>query len=229
MSKDSIMSLKLNDQGPRPVETAVIDVVIDPTVMVDDYAKAFVAEVERIRPRLQERVQLTEEEMIKYCRFLLSQRVKNVLGKQIEWRSLKECYIPVFIQYVMTTVGIVRLLGEGLILQPQMKDEKMTVDEALAISQKLAYFEKDLQMVKDAMPRSKDGDQDTMSCALIAGYVRAMKPVEHPVSTYAAAFLGFKIKEEMAFSMLYRVEYDDLNYIASALLRNKVVMGNDSV
>ena len=56
-----------------------------------------------------------------------------------------------------------------------------------------------------------------MTTALIADYVRATKELAHPVTTYLTAFLGLKLREENAFKVLYRVQYDDLSYLAQAL------------
>lgn len=75
----------------------------------------------------------------------------------------------------------------------------------------------DLQIVQDGMPRSSDGNVDVMSTALIAGYVRSLKRVEHVAATYVTAFLGMKLKEEVAMQTLYRVQYDDIEFIATAL------------
>jgi hypothetical protein len=102
-----------------------------------------------------------------------------------------------------------------------MQESKMSFEEALVISEKIGSFQDDLQIVKDAMPRSIEGDVDVMSTALIADYVRALKPVEHVASTYVTAFLGMRLKEEAAMGALYRVQYDDVAFIASALLTQK--------
>lgn len=102
----------------------------------------------------------------------------------------------------------------------------MTLEEALELSSRLSYYEDDVQIRIDAMPRSREGDQDTMSSALVAGYVRSIKPVDHPIATYIAAFLGFSLKREQAFSVLYRIQYDDLEFIRAALTNNRTVMGH---
>jgi hypothetical protein len=60
-----------------------------------------------------------------------------------------------------------------------------------------------------------------MTSALIAGYVRSIEPVGHVISTYVAAFMGLKLREEMSFKVLYRVQYDDLQFIASTLATQK--------
>jgi hypothetical protein len=96
------------------------------------------------------------------------------------------------------------------------EESEMTFEEAVEISNKIGAFEDDLQIVYDAMPRSEMGNEDVMSTALIAGYVRSLKVVEHVSSTYVAAFLDMKLKQEVAFQALYRIQYDDLNFIATA-------------
>lgn len=216
---------------PTSVPMQTVEVQIDPATMIDDYAKAFVSEVRRCDPRRFEQVQITEDEMVKYCRYILKQRIACIDDKCADWRAIKNLYIPVFIQYAISLIGVVQIYDRGLTLKPVMCDPKegeteMTLNEALELSGRIGYFEKSVQVRLDAMPRDKRGDRDTMSCALIAGYVRSLTPVEHPVATYIAAFMGFTIKKESAFQVMYRLQYDDLEFIRSAMMNSRVVMGN---
>lgn len=222
-------NLDLTGVKPTSVKLDTIYVKVQPEVMVDDYATAFVKECQRINPRRFEQAPISDEEMKKYCRYLLSQRIACIEDSCKDWRMLKNLYIPVFIQYAMSLVGVVDIKDKGLRLVPVMEeDESMTLEEALDLSDRIGLFEHDVQVRKDAMPRSKDGDLDTMSCALIAGYIRSISAVDHPVATYVAAFMGFELQKEQAFQVLYRVQYDDLEFIRAALTHNHVVMGNVS-
>lgn len=225
-------NLDLTGIRPTSVPLETIEVSIDPAVMVDDYAKAFRLELLRNEPRRFEQVNLTEEEIIKYCRYILRQRIACVTDTCKDWRIIKNLWIPIFIQYSISLVGLVIIPERGLKLMPVMDKtdevEELSLSEALEISGRIGLFSKTVQMRLDAMPRSKYGDQDTMSCALIAGYVRTLAPsgVEHPVATYIAAFMGFSIKREREFAVLYRVQYDDLEFIRAALTNNRTVMGS---
>ena len=107
----------------------------------------------------------------------------------------------------------------GLTFVPKWDESLVTItdDEAKVISERIAMFEDVLQIVKNAFPNDDIGDQDLMTTALIADYVRATKELAHPVTTYLTAFLGLKLREENAFKVLYRVQYDDLSYLAQAL------------
>lgn len=222
--------MDLSGTKPTSVPMETIHVDIDPDVMVADYARAFVREIRRLNPRRFEQAPISDEEMIKYCTYLLYQRVLSVVDECKHWRLLKNLWIPVFIQYAMRMVGRVEIKSQGLLLMPVMSSEvSMSLEEALELSSRIGLYDQDVQMVRDAMPRGKDGDLDTMSCSLIAGYVRSMKQVEHPVATYMAAFLGFKLQEEQAFEVLYRVQYDDLAFLQAALVADPVVMGRRSV
>lgn len=88
---------------------------------------------------------------------------------------------------------------------------------AAPISAKVRAFEDDLTVVRDAMPRGADGDRDVMNCALIDGYIRSIEPVAHPVATYVAAVLNSTLRKELDFKVLYRVQYDDLAFIETAI------------
>lgn len=198
-----------------PMETIEVKVEGD---LFDNYAKAFVNEAYRKNPLRAEQIKLTGEEVEAYARFLLTKRIECVHGECADFRKLKVLYIPAWIQYNLAMIGKVVIRDRGLTLMPVEDDPSdMTFKEALEISEKIGMLIDDLQIVQDAMPRTDVGDTDVMSTALIAGYMRSLNPVKHVASTYAAAFMGLKLKEEMAFATLYRVQYDDIAYIASAL------------
>lgn len=222
-STTNFQDLDLGTGSPTSVPMEVVEVTISEGDLLDNFAKAFVAEAERKAPLKFDRVGLTVNEVTSYCTYLLSQRVMSVNDHCRDWRKLKNLWIPSFVQYVMSQIGKVVVRQFGLTFMPVMDQSTMTFDDALAISEKIAYFEDDLQMVRDAMPRGVDGNIDVMSTALIAGYIRSTRVVEHVSSTYAAAFLNLKLKQESAFQALYRVQYDDIQYITSALTASRVV------
>lgn len=223
MVKESNFStIDLGTPKPTSAPQETVQVVISTETLLGDFAKGFVNEAHRVAPLRAEQVNLTCEELTSYCAYLLTRRVNQVQGDCPEWRKLKVLYIPSFIQYTLSLVGEVRLRDRGLIFMPEMAEpSELSYEQALAISEKIGSFADDLQIVQDAMPRSIEGDKDVMTSALIAGYVRTINPVQHVVSTYITAFLGLKLREEMSFKVLYRVQYDDLAFIASALTKDK--------
>jgi hypothetical protein len=160
--------------------------------------------------------------MLQYMKYLLVKRIETVQMNCPEFRKLKVLYIPVWIQYNLSMIGEVNIREKGLKLVPTIADaETISYAEAVAISDKIGAFESDLQIVHDAMPRDITGDVDVMSTAMIDGYVRAIDKVDHVAATYVTAFMGMKLKEEAAFKVLYRVQYDDIDFIATALTAQK--------
>lgn len=216
-SNVSFEALNLGSGQPISVKQETIKVELSAENLMGDYALAFVKEARRVNPLRAEQVGLTAEEVTKYSRYLLKMRVDSVVGECADFRKLKCLYIPVWIQYNLAMIGEVIIRDKGLRLIPVMNEEVISYQDALKISEKIGMFEDDLQIVQDAMPRSSSGNRDVMSTALIAGYVRGLEKVEHVSATYVTAFLGMKLKEEMAFQVLYRVQYDDTAFIASAL------------
>lgn len=222
--QDSIFAtMTFGSAGPIPAKMETIKVQVNPEIMVDSYAEAFVKEGIRKNPLLAERVGLKNEEMKQYARFILKQRVLSVYGDCSLYRQLKPLYIPSYLQYAISMIGEVTIRHKGIHIVPVMEEEVISIEEARAISDKIAAFEGTLQVVRDAMPRDPKGDVDTMSTALIADYAMSIEKVEHESSAYVASFLGFKLQEELAFKVLYRTQYDDLDYISSAILgRNEL-------
>lgn len=198
-----------------PMETIHVVISCD---LFGQYGVAFVNEAYRVNPLLAERVGITADEIEAYSKYLLTQRINCVNGKCEDYRKIKLLCMPVWIQYNLSMVGKVVIRDRGLTMIPEMETSStMTFEEALTISDKIAAFEDYLQVVFDAMPRQIEGDKDVMSTALIAGYVRSLTPVTHVASTYLTAFMGMRLKEELAMAVLYRIQYDDVAYIATAL------------
>lgn len=203
-----------------PVELVEVEVGVDD--LIGRYARAFVNEATRVNPLRAEQVGLTEDEVEDYCHYLLVQRVKTVHMDCPMFRKLKVFYIPCYVQYALAMIGRVDIRDKGLQLVPVAQDgDVISYEEALAISEKIGSFMDDLQIVQDAMPRDIHGNRDVMSCALCGGYVRSIEKVQHVSATYVAAYLGMRLRQEVAFQALYRVQYDDVAFIASALTAHK--------
>lgn len=214
-------SLDLGTVKPTSIPTRKIEVDLSSGELVENYGKAFVSEAIRKNPLKAEQVQLSADEVVEYCKYLLAQRVKCVEMNCPDFRKMKVLYIPAYIQYCLAMVGIVNLRDRGIQLVPVCNIDTIDFATALKISEKIGSFEDDLQIVQDAMPRDINGDRDVMSTAMIAGYMRSLKAVEHVGATYAAAFMNMKLKQEAAFQALYEVQYDDIGYIISALTTQK--------
>lgn len=218
-------TLDLTGAKPTSIPMEIIEVQISSDNLLGNYAKAFVAEAFRVAPLKAQQLNLTMEEVSSYCNYLLYQRILSVKGDCKDFRKLKVLYVPIWIQYNLSMIGEVVIREKGLRMVPTMEASNMTFEEAVAISEKIGSLENDLQIVQDAMPRDPKGNKDVMSTALIAGYVRSIEKVEHVASTYVTAFLGMKLKEEAAMQVLYRIQYDDVAYIASVLTTEKRIFG----
>lgn len=214
-------TMDLGSAKPTSVPMEEVKVSIGVNDILKDFGKAFVAEAFRKNPLRAEQVGLTSDEVLKYVAFLLAERIKSVQGDCPEWRKLKALYVPAYVQYAMRMVGTLTIREYGLKIVPVFEGDVITLEEAYAISAKIGMFEDDLQIVRDAFPREAEGNKDVMSTALVAGYVRALRPVEHVSATYVTAFLGIKLKQEVAFQALYRVQYDDVDFITMALTTQK--------
>lgn len=220
-------TLDLTGTKPTSVPMETIEVEISSDNLLGNYAKAFVSEAYRVAPLKAQQLDLTVEEVSDYCSYLLYQRVLSVRGDCKDFRKLKVLYVPIWIQYNISMIGEVIIREKGLRLIPLIDRPSITFEEALQISEKIGSLENDLQIVQDAMPRDPKGNKDVMSTALIAGYVRSIEKVEHVASTYVTAFLGMKLKEEAAMQVLYRIQYDDVAYIASVLTTEKRIFGGN--
>jgi hypothetical protein len=215
-------SLDLSGTKPISIPMETVEVSISSTDMIDSYAKAFCAEARRKNPLRAEQVNLTDDEVTQYADYLITKRVECVHNECQDARKLKVLYIPSYLQFVLETIGIYQDRTYGLKLVPIMEEKsEMTFEEALKVSEKIGSFIDDLQIVQDAMPRENVGHEGVMATALIAGYMRSYKTSVKPVDTYVAAFLKLQLVKEQSFAALYRIQYDDYDFIQAALTSYK--------
>jgi hypothetical protein len=214
-------TLDLGTAQPISIKMETIEVEISEG-MFDGFAKAFVAEANRKCPLLKEQNDLTDTEVLQYTQYLVTKRIECIDGTCSEFRKLKAFYIPAWIQHCLSMIGEVVIRDKGLRLKPIYAVESLiTYEEAKKISDKIGLFSTDLQIVRDAMPRSIEGNVDVMTTALIADYMRSIDKVSHPAFTYVSAFMGLALKEETKWAALYRVQYDDYDYIKTAILSTR--------
>ena len=212
------------DFGTTPTTSELLEVkvMLSPETMVKPYAKSYHNELYRRNPVKAQAVGLTEDDLYFYFSQLLLIRVQQVNDTLMYWRQAKALYIPDWIQFTLTQVGYAIDRNKGFKFVPVL-DGEVDMNKCLDISNRIQSFEIDnVGMSHDAFPRETSGDLDTMSMAVIDGYVKGVN-VSHPISSYVSAFIGAKIMEEQAFSMIYRVRYDDVDFIAHMLLNTKEI------
>lgn len=213
-----------------------IHVAIDPKVMIGNFAQSYRNELRRRNFEKYDSDPLTVEEFNLYFQRLVKLRIMSVEDDCPDWRQARQLYIPSWIEAVISMLGKVVDTERGMVIIPSFelewtyRDKKIdgskgTIDEMLDFSLRLGSFREDgLVLHKDAFPRVPDGDKDVMMMAIIDGYVKSQLKVAHPIAGYIAGFLGMKLQQEQTFKLLYRVRYDDINYITEMLLREEMVL-----
>lgn len=205
----------------RAVKQEVIEITIDPELIMEGYAKAYVAELNRRNPDRLKASGITHQALHEYFKGLLAIRIQSLEGNLHDWRKAKQLYIPSWIEFAISRVGIVVDAKLGLKFVPKA-DINYDMTSLLDMSDQLQTFLADgVVLHRDAFPRTEEGDMEVMSMAIIDGYVRSGKDDAHPISAYIAAFLGFKLKQETAFQMLYRVCYDDVDFIRDMIIHEE--------
>jgi hypothetical protein len=213
---------KLN-YGTKPTTVAMtsIEVKIDSTVMVGDYADAYANELHRLNPVRAKELNLSKDDLLTYFSGLIAIRIQSINGTLRDWRTAKRLSIPAWIQHTLSQLGEVVDRDRGLRITPSY-DEEYEMAFLLAVSEKLQAFESDgLSLHIDAFPRDNTGNEEVMGMVIVNDYVHSMKVDSHPASSYVAAFLGAKLVQEQQFSVLYRVRYDDVNFIATQLINDR--------
>jgi hypothetical protein len=228
MNATDFMTVDLGVSQEHPSKALVVEVTIDPSIIMPEFAKAIVEEMYRLNYDKAKQVNLTADELTQYFTFLVTKRVQCVYNMCSDFRQLKVLYIPCYVQFALSLIGIAWDREQGLKFMPKLvdNDDPSKVDigtfaEMLTISDKLASFESELQLVKDAMPRDVSGDLNFMSTALIGEYVASCRPLSHPATTYVTTFLNMKLKEEATYGILYRRLYGEKSLIGQVLVHEK--------
>lgn len=207
----------------------VINVTVDPGLMMHDYADALLHELQRRNPiRYDATVkQLRElsiwhdeyEAMHEYVDGLCAIRIQSITGDCEHWRKAKSLVMTAVLQDALSCLGIVIDRNHGFRIIPSLKRKiVIDMDHMLQLSEFIESFENDgIKLFKDAMPRGAEGDSDTMSCIIIDDEVKSMKVDAHPTFSYIAAFLGLQAKE-LKDASRFDVKYDLFSYIQFMLL-----------
>ena len=214
------------DYGTKPTTATLetINVIVEPQIFVGDYAKAYCSELERRNPDRFDATDINQEELNSYFLGLIGIRLDQIQGNCKVWRQAKELYIPSWIQFILSGIGIVTDYTRGLILNPKFSIS-YDIDVMLDTSNKLRVFSSDgVSMHKDAFPRDIEGDPDMMGMAIINGYVQSMSEIPHPIQSYVAAFLGLRLEEEANYKMMYRIRYDEVNFIKQMLMHEEAII-----
>lgn len=206
--------LDFGTKSGTPIRQDLIEVKIGVSVMGKNYVAAMINHVCNECPAIQERVQLTETELIDYLTYLIQQRCDQCAGKCENWGRLKALYIPSYAQFVLSQIGVFTDRKYAIKVMPVPEVEStMTYAQAVKISERLAEFEDYLHMSNAAMPPQVEGDPVVMSSAIIADKVRSMSREMSPAMQYVVAFANMSLVKETAFSALYRTQYDDIETI----------------
>lgn len=211
------------DYGTKITTSKMIEVQVglNPDIMVKDFASAYVKELTRLNPIKAREITITDDQMYYYFKAILAFRVKSITGENKDWRFGKQIAIPSWIQHTISQIGVVYDRVRGLKFVPTYAFD-YDVASVIEISNDLLAFEADgLLLHTDAFPREKEGDPDVMGMAILDDYVHSISDKAHPIASYVAGFVGAKLAQEQAFSILYRVRYDDIDFITSQLVNDR--------
>lgn len=204
-----------------------IEVSVDPNFMLGDYAKAMARDLQRRNPLRFDSVITTlpdgfdgmEDALNYYVIGLLKYRIQAVHDICSVWRQIKRLVIPPYIQFALSMIGKVTDVDHGRKFVPKIDEvEDVDLHVMLQISETISIFQLDgVSLLTDAFPRSQEGDKETMSYAIIDGYVKGIERSE-VAKSYIAVFLGLKLKKETEFRAIYSVRYDNAEYVRDCLI-----------
>lgn len=199
---------------PASYENIEVDIRFDEIFM--EYVRAIFIKLsysDRAQ-RIQENVKLTEDDVIYYLKALLKERIHQVNGGKVNWSLYNDFLVPSFFAHSLDMIGVCTDDSKGITMIPITTDETVYDDGKLAeIALKFERLKDCIAVVRGPLSRNKCGDVELMSLACIDGTVKAMNSVSHPLKSYLGAFLNIKLVEQVSYSMLYRIQYDQCSTI----------------
>lgn len=218
-----------------------VEIMIDPAFMMQDYGEAVIRDLQRRNPVRFDAVskQIENDELLNpseekssftdimknYVSDLAKIRIQSVQGTCNIWREAKELGIPPYIQFALSLIGSVIDLDNGRKFVPciESPDLCMSTKQLTRVTDYLRSFTSDgIVLLYDAFPRSKDGDKEAMSYAILDGFIKGQQKTSNPAKSYVAAFLGMKIKQENEFKCLYSVQYDNVDFVKDRLIEELI-------
>lgn len=213
--------------SPKPTSNPMrtVEVEISDLSFFADYATQFVKEAWRRNPLRMQQVNLTEQELVAYIRYLMAKRCECVEGVCRDYRRLKLLFMPSYVQWALALIGRVIVRKRGFTYVPVMGEgDIISYEDAFAISEKLSLLVDDFVIVRDAMPRSDMGDERVMTMAFIAGFVKGTMEDVHPAFSHCAAFCGLLLRDEVAFGGNYHVNYGEREAMRYAFISERGVL-----
>lgn len=206
---------------PVPCSYEVVEVKISVSEVFQSYISALMQKID-MDPRgsrINEQVQLTEDEVHLFLQYLADQRAIRCQGGRINYQYLNDLWVPAFFATAISMIGNYDDQSTGLQFRLVADHRDYDPEEIDKIAQKFSKLRDVIAMVKGAAPRPVEGDPEVMTMACIGSHVQSMSKVSHPLMTYFVGFLNMKIVEESAFRQLYRIQYDNVSYLASVFRR----------
>lgn len=210
----------ISDRTPKDFVQVNID--INPKDLLLDFADAFSEELFRLQPRLVDKMQLSSKELSSYFKGVLYLRVLDVNGKNKFHRQERLLLVPAWIEYAISQIGIVTDSMYGLTFIPEMELEDFSIDDMIETSHKLSYYkDAGVELLENVYPRTNEGSESFMTMAVIKSKVCSYKKDADPLSVYLSAFLSSTLEERSALESLYRIEYQDVDYVRQVLRTTK--------
>lgn len=223
------------DTHPSNAGYEEVEVEVDTEKIIEGYGEAYAHELHRRNPlKFEASTIINDKTLTWYFEYLVFLRLQSVNGVCKDFRLARSLMIPDWIAFVLDKLGKVYLTNMGLCIKPKVQNtvpkfesedqsEKVTkAADAMKFAQQISvelrsFIADGVGMSDNALSRSEEGDVDVMSSILVNDYIHSIKEVT-PIKTYVAAFLGLKLLGETKWEALFRIRYDDVNYIRSRIL-----------
>ena len=206
---DFLSKFKKAGMQEAKVSTTIVDeeeFIIDPNIWIPIFSSKLVDKLAYKNKYLSESLKLTEDEVVKLSLFAIKTRIDYCNGKKVSRAQMNQLFIPVWIEAVISKIGIIELQDYGLKLIPVCDVDVISYEEAVKISSRLKQTRVDLAITDSWLDSSRLGDVEVMSMVIIDDLVKGMTPNSGKYA-FLTSFLHATIRNDSLLKTLFRVSY----------------------
>lgn len=190
-------------------ELEEVYVTLNPELWSVQFSEALVNKVADSNHELSKNLKLLVEEVNQLMKYAIKTRVDYVHGRKVNKANNNELYVPVWVEMIISKIGIVELPEYGIKVIPVYEDDVISYEEAVRISSRIKRAIRHIAIVNNWLDSDRKGDPDVMTLVLVDEVIKGWK-ADSGAQAYISVFLGARLREESLFKSLFRVNYGSI-------------------
>lgn len=212
--------LEENYQPVLPINTATVEVILEPSDLFKEAANVYFLEGERVlRFTSNPNFQITEDEFLGYFSTLLYLRVARVNGVQDAttknyMADFRNYYVPAFVHNLLSSIGKAIDYDFGFEFVPKVKIDVKSLlgaSEMRDISKRLGQMSREgMVCVDTGISLHPTGELALMATMNISEEILSYRK-DHPIYGFYAAFFKHELVSNVIDPKMLRIKYGSAN------------------